>query len=222
MNTEIAKSTGSRLHLLWIYSLTALGGYFNAGAILLHHRPASHHTGNLSGLALAAVEGDVSLILELLGVMLAFLAGSMIAGYLFHDRKFRASKRYGIALLCMGALLVVGVILPGTRYLLFIGAAFMGLQNGLFIFYRNILVRTTHVTGTLTDLGFAMGSFLHGRGEEKRRILYYSCSIFSFFLGSLITPFVLPHGESVFWIAMAVAYFAVALFYVYLRRRNHI
>lgn len=157
------------IHLLWIYGLTVLGGFFNAGAILLHARPASHHTGNLSGLALALFDAEIPLVKELLAVMLAYIAGAAVSGFLFHDRKFKPSSRYGILLLLMGVLLGTAALRRHESVgLLFLGAGFMGVQNGLFIYYRNILFRTTHVTGTFTDFGFALGG-LSARGPGGKR-----------------------------------------------------
>lgn len=213
---------GLNLHRLWIYGLTVLGGYFNSGAIWLHQRPSSHHTGNLSALAQSVLLGDWPLALELLGVMLAFIAGTVLAGYLFHERKFKPSARYGLCLLSMGVLVLSAALLrPDGRFLLFMGAGFMGLQNGLFIFYKNTLVRTTHVTGTFTDFGFALGAYLRGQREEKQRVFYYGCSILSFLLGGFLAPLVLHFGVRVFWLGMALGYLGLGGFYFYLHEKRY-
>lgn len=212
-----------RPQLFWVYGLTLIGGFFNGGAILLHQRPASHHTGNVSGLALELLGQKSGLVAQIGGVMLAFLLGSVVAGFLFYDRQFKPVKRYGLTQIAMGIILGAALVLPVPRSaLLYFGAALMGLQNGLFIFYRSILVRTTHVTGTLTDLGFALGSLLRGNREELPKVFYYSCSILTFFGGSLLSVPALHYGEGVFWCILCVAYILVGIYYFYLRSGHHI
>lgn len=209
-------------HLFWVYGLTVLGGYFNCGAILLHARPSSHHTGNLSSLAIAILDRNMPLVLELTGVMLAFVAGTVFAGWLFHERKFSSNTRYGLCLLGMGAIILAASLgRPDARFLLFLGAAFMGLQNGLFIFYKSILVRTTHVTGTFTDFGFALGALLRGKKQELPKVLYYGCAALSFLLGGFIAPFVLKLGAAAFWAGLSAGYFILGAYYFYLRKRKY-
>lgn len=205
--------------LLWIYGLTLLGGYFNAGAIILHQRPASHHTGNTSALALAIYRGEGALIKEILAVMLAFTLGAVIAGFIFHDRKLRPAKRYGLVLLGMGLVLMAAVLLrENIRFLLFLGAALMGLQNGMFIFYKSVLARTTHITGVLTDFGFALGGLIRGRRAEFGKMLYYGLSVLFFLIGSGLAAVVVNHGEQAFWLCLSGAYIIFAFFYFCLRK----
>ncbi len=207
--------------LVWIYLLTLLGGYFNGGAVLLHERPASHHTGNLTGLVPAALAANGALLLEILGVLLAFAVGATLAGVLFHDRRLRPSMRYGLVLMGMGLLLGLAILLKGDhKLLLYLGAGFMGLQNGLFIFYKSVLVRTTHMTGTLTDFGFALGSFLSGSRHELGKVKYYGVSLLAFVAGGFLAAGILTFGERVFWCGLAGAYFAIGLYYFYLRERK--
>lgn len=210
-------------HLLWIYLLCVLGGYFNAGAILLHQVPASHHTGNVSHIALFLHKLNHISLAEVGGVILAFVLGSTIAGLLFHDRIFKPTHRYGLTLMGMGVILAAAALLNfhDHKLLLFLGAAFMGLQNGLFIYYKNMLVRSTHVTGTLTDFGFALGCMLRGKHHEWIRVIYHGCAILSFFLGGLLAPFVLKMGPRAFWLGLSAGYITGGLIYYYLRAKNH-
>lgn len=207
--------------LFWIYLLTLLGGYFNGGAVLLHERPASHHTGNLTGLVPAALAANGPLLLELCGVILAFILGATLAGMLFQDRRLRPAKRYGLVLMGMGVLLGLAVLLGGEgKYLLYLGAGFMGLQNGLFIFYKTVLVRTTHMTGTLTDFGFALGSWLTGNRHELSKVKYYGGSLLAFVAGGFLAAGVLTAGTRVYWYGLAVLYLITGLYYFYLRAKG--
>lgn len=214
-------------HLFWIYALLALGGYFNAAAILIHARTASHHTGNISNVALALGRGDWRTVGALLGIIGCFALGSFIAGLLFHDRSFESKHRYGLTLIVMGLILLATMFAgPAGIHLLYLGAVMMGLQNGLFIFYKNMLARSTHITGTLTDFAFALGSLLRvgpdRRPEERTRVLYHGCAILTFLLGGFLAPLVLKLGIRAFWLVLAIGYILLGLYYFLLRASHHL
>merc|ERR1711998_24401 len=60
-----------------------------------------------------------------------------------------------------------------------------GLQNAMTTAYGGAVVRTTHVTGTVTDMGIEIGKILFHRdqsGHWKFKLL--SCLLFFFILGS--------------------------------------
>ena len=42
----------------------------------------------------------------------------------------------------------------------------IGVENGLFVSYKGVVVRTSHITGSLTDAGVYIGHYLKGK---KRR-----------------------------------------------------
>ena len=58
---------------------------------------------------------------------------------------------------------------------------YMGVLNGMFIFYKDVVVRTTHVTGYLTDAGFELGAALRGGSGHGWKILFYLGSLGLFF-----------------------------------------
>jgi uncharacterized membrane protein YoaK (UPF0700 family) len=58
--------------------------------------------------------------------------------------------------------------LGSTIYFVWACALSCGLQNGLTSKYSGNVVRTTHLTGTTTDLGIALGHVLRGSVRPPR------------------------------------------------------
>lgn len=90
------------------------------------------------------------------------------------SRELRGGPRYGVGLLVEVALLasawqLLGRDHPSGEYL---GVMASGLQNGLVTTWSGAIVRTSHVTGTLTDIGVAMGLRLRSVPLDRRIALH--------------------------------------------------
>ena len=129
--------------------------------------------------------------------MFLFLAGAFISSLIvsFIGRNQRFS--YLVPMLIEMTILV-GVAVFGYRYdhsllakEIFAGGLLfaMGLQNSLVSIVSGSVVRTTHLTGTFTDLGIEMAQILQknikDRAALKSRIKLRSVIIFFFMCGAL-------------------------------------
>lgn len=129
--------------------------------------------------------------------MFLFLAGAFISSLIvsFIGRNQRFS--YTIPILIEMAILF-GVTVFGYRYNgslvakeVFAGSLLfaMGLQNSLVSIVSGSVVRTTHLTGTFTDLGIELGQFIQKNTADKAalitRIKLRSAIIFFFMSGAL-------------------------------------
>ncbi len=63
----------------------------------------------------------------------------------------------------------------------------MGIQNAMISYYKGTIIRTTHLSGVMTDLGLALGYRVRGLVVEKRRIVILHLLILSWFLCGWIT-----------------------------------
>jgi uncharacterized membrane protein YoaK (UPF0700 family) len=82
-----------------------------------------------------------------------------------------------VLLLLAAAGVEEGAVTTGIQALL--AAAALGLQNGLTSSFRGMAVRTTHFTGTITDLGLMIGrSRKHGIDGWKAAILAVTLLLF--------------------------------------------
>ena len=69
-----------------------------------------------------------------------------------------------------------------------------GMQNALATFFSGAVVRTTHVTGTATDVGIELASFMTGRSTDTWKLRLLTYFLFAFFLGGFLGT-----GGSVLW-----------------------
>lgn len=210
-----------QLVLIWIFLLTFTGGYTNGSAILYYGTPITHHTGNLSQLALGLLPQVSPRGILMLVIILSFFLGATISGILFSERLKIPSKRYG--LLLYAAALVLGIcqlIQPSMPLHLGIIAFIQGAQNGMFIHYKGLLVRTTHMTGYLSDAGFYFGSSLCGKKIDRRKSLFYAIGVFVFFLGSLLAVILEPIlGRGLF--TLTAIFYALCATYYFVMRKNY-
>ena len=162
------RATNRALGLL----LAVNAGAINAGGFLVVHLYTSHMTGYLSLLADNLVLGNLALVLSAVGVLWAFLSGAGSTAILVNwARSHRLQGGFALPLLLEAVLMLafglMGAItltwntvfaVPLTVLLL---AYIMGLQNAVVTKLSLAEIRTTHMTGIVTDLGIEMGKMLY-------------------------------------------------------------
>jgi len=193
-----APSTNRVLGLLLAFN----AGAMNAGGFLVLHMYTSHMTGFASQVADAIVLGQATLLLNALGAILAFVCGAAVAAIQINwGRQHRLRHPYALPLLLEAALMLpfglMGAItlgwhtpfaVPLTVLLL---SFIMGLQNALAAKTSAGKVRTTHMTGNLTDLGIELGKMLYWnrRGRPAGQLVRHNGPRLRFF-GGLVLMFV--------------------------------
>jgi uncharacterized membrane protein YoaK (UPF0700 family) len=185
-------------------TLTFVAGATNAGGFLAVGQYTSHMTGVVSTIADALVLGQVLLALGSLSMLLAFLGGAMFTAVLVNWGLRRALlSAYGLPLLLESLLLLIFGLFGGAINL--VGAIFvpmtvlllcfiMGLQNAVITKISRAEIRTTHVTGLLTDFGIELGKLVyvnatHGAAPvlaNRPKLWLQGQLIGSFLLGGLV------------------------------------
>ena len=168
------------------FALAAVAGTANAVGLLgFRHQAVSHVTGTSTFLAVAAVDGDGAALGHLLLVLLSFVLGAVGGGAVVGDEQLRVSRRYATALLLEAALLLAAAaaLAGGADAGHLLASAACGLQNALVSTYSGAVVRTTHVSGLLTDLGAMLGHRLRGRPLDRRRAVLYLLLVAGFVAG---------------------------------------
>lgn len=191
-----AKRTNAHnVKLATLLGLTA--GFVNAAGFLAFSVLTTNVTGHAALFAerLAAQDWKTAKVVALW--MFLFLAGaffcSLIVSRIGRNQRFS----YVIPILMEMAILIAVAIL-GFKYdgglvakEIYAGSLLfaMGLQNSLVSMVSGSVVRTTHLTGTFTDLGIELGQFLQKNMVDKpvlkAKIKLRSTIIFFFMAGAL-------------------------------------
>ncbi len=173
------------LMLSWIGILSFIGGFVNVYGIITIGLTLTHFTGDLSKSAMLISEhGDVNHLLKVVEGLLLFLLGNIIAGMIVGERNFNGKRRYGVTFLSIGLfLLLTYIFFLNTNIFSYVLCFTIGVQNGLFITYRGVLVRTSHITGSISDFGVHLGYKLRGVPFDNIKLYYYFVTTVFFFLG---------------------------------------
>lgn len=178
-------------------SFAGIAGALNAAGFCAFGTFSSNMTGNVSALADHLGLGEMALALPILALIVAFMAGAMGATLLINaGRQHRLSGVYAYSVLTEALLLVslglLGLGLPAgwQGAVLVTGLSFLlGLQNATITQITDARVRTTHVTGMVTDLGIALAHRLSlGRdtsGPDREKIRLYGVTVAAFLAGGV-------------------------------------
>ncbi len=164
----------------------------NAIALLgFAHQGVTHVTGNFSRLSIAILQGDYPRIHNIFFIFISFFLGSMISGIILRDGHLKLRAEYGWALALESLLLVLSAyaLHRGSDFGDYFASMAAGLQNALASTYSGAIIRTTHLTGVVTDLGVLVGHMIHGIKIDTRRIKLFLTLIVAFILGGILGGF---------------------------------
>ena len=152
------------------------------------HQGVTHATGNVSRMAIAMNQGNLTAVCEIAGILFFFLFGAMISGIIVRDGHLKLGRRYGWVLALESLLLFIAAAAFGKGLIVgeLLASMASGLQNAMASTYSGAIIRTTHLTGVLTDLGAAIGHLICGVKVDARRFKIYILLIGSFFLGGFL------------------------------------
>ncbi|WP_175108596.1 YoaK family protein, partial [Pararobbsia alpina] len=152
-------------------ALAFVAGAANAGGFLAVGQYTSHMSGIVSSLADNMILGQVAFVASAAGSVAAFLLGAASSAILINwGRQHGVQSVYAtpllleaILLLCFGLL---GANLEAHRlfYIPLTVALLcfvMGLQNAMITKISKSEIRTTHMTGLVTDIGIELGKSLY-------------------------------------------------------------
>jgi uncharacterized membrane protein YoaK (UPF0700 family) len=176
---------------IWLggFILSFFAGMINVVSVLsFQHQAVSHMTGSLTqfGIQLSATSWDASL--HIFGVLVSFLLGAILSGMIIRDALLAFGKRYGIVLMLEAIFLILSVYLFRNQYYFadyFISAA-CGLQNAMATTYSGAILRTTHMTGVVTDLGILIGHFFRRLPISLIKLRLYIGLLTGFTFGSIL------------------------------------
>ncbi|MDN3556967.1 YoaK family protein [Halomonas maura] len=167
------------------FVLAFTAGCVNAVGLLgFEHQAISHLSGTATLLGSGLSLGQLATSFHLAAILVSFLLGAALSGLLLPGSSLKLGRHYETLLAIEGTLLLAATyFLEGGAYLgHYIASMACGVQNALATTYSGAVVRTTHLTGIITDLGLILGHALRGRPFDRRRAALF-LTIVAGFLG---------------------------------------
>jgi uncharacterized membrane protein YoaK (UPF0700 family) len=212
--------------------LAFVAGAVNAGGFLAVQRYTSHMTGIVSAVADDFALGNLTLALGGVMSLAAFICGAATSALLINwGQRSGMHGKYGLALLLEAVLLLVfgllGANLDAFIQLLVPAAVLllcfiMGLQNAIVTKVSQAEIRTTHLTGVVTDLGIELGrliywnrdqaaSHIHFVKANRDKLFIHSTVLGLFFLGGLTGALAFKHLGFIATLPVALLLVVMAL-----------
>lgn len=183
-------------------TLAAVAGALNTAAFEVVGFFSANMTGNVSSLSDHLAKASLAPAIFFVSIVAIFITGSAFSTLLVNaGRRNNMRKVYAFNILVEGIGLVgLGVVetwltphSPGVVLILCL-SFFMGLQNAVVTRISNARVRTTHISGTSTDIGIELAMLfdvLRRKESPKEAPLYierlklHASTLFSFLAGGV-------------------------------------
>lgn len=208
-----SRTLGDNIRLGVLTAFSA--GMVNVVSLLLFLSFSSNVTGYFAILAAEIVKGNWYQAAIVFAWVFLFFLGGFVANFMvIHFKKrnayFAHSLPISLEILCLLAVGIYGDFfyqetLVETEILLALMLFAMGLQNGLTASISNFAVKTTHLTGTTTDLGILFSMFTKSEYRSNQalrgRAWLLSSITVSYVAGAIISAIVYFHiGFKLFYL----------------------
>jgi len=211
--------------------LAFIAGSTDAGGYLAVRHYTSHMSGVVSSMADNLALGDVTLWLSGFSALLAFLIGAACTAILVNwGRRRSLHSEYAFPLL-LEALLLLFFCLGGAwgghpkwlfaSIFMLLLCFTMGMQNAIITKISHAEIRTTHMTGIVTDIGIELGKLFYWNSpkadltmpmvmadREKLRLLLLLIGLF--FFGGLLGALTFRHVGFLFFLPLAALLLVLA------------
>lgn len=212
---------------LWVglggATLAFTAGYVNAvGFVGSQQHGLTHVTGQVTKVGIQLASGGWADAWRAGNLIWWFFLGAVLSGMLIRNVELsRTRRRYGVVMLLEAGLLAIA----GWRLSLGdpngddILAMAAGLQNAMATSYSGAVVRTTHMTGIVTDFGLLIGHALRDRKTDVRKLGLLALLFGSFLLGGMGGALAVPRlGSDALTLAAAWLVAAAVAYLVQARR----
>lgn len=165
--------------------LASVAGMVNTVSLLgFEHQGISHLTGATTAFSIALTQMSLGAF-HPLALILSFILGAMLSGFVIKDSALHLGRQYGTVLLIESFLLFLSIPFLAKGALLgeCLACGACGLQNAMATTYSGAILRTTHVTGMFTDVGMLIGQALGGVSVDARRLTLCAVVVSGFVAG---------------------------------------
>lgn len=218
--TSRVRSHSANRHLARYLAFVA--GAVNAGGFLAVRQYTSHMSGIVSAMADNLAVANFRPVLTGLAAVCSFVLGACCTSITIRWARARAlHSEYAMPLVIEAALLMVfgvvgrrfqGEVVLSTIMLL---CFTMGLQNAMITKISGSVIRTTHLTGMLTDIGIEFGRFTFPQTADEsidlRKLGLLSSLVALFFVGGFTGACGFRYLGFLFTLPLAVLLLLLAL-----------
>ncbi|WP_114810905.1 YoaK family protein [Paraburkholderia kururiensis] len=214
------------------FQLAFIAGATNAGGFLAVKQYTSHMSGVVSTIADQFALGDIELVLAGIGSLVSFLIGAGCSAVLVNwGRRRDLHSQYVLPLLIEATLLLLFGLLgshlalweaffvPVTVILL---CFIMGLQNAMITKLSGAEIRTTHMTGIVTDIGIELGKLFYWNSSRagpdaqavianREKLKIHATTLAMFFSGGLAGALGFKHVGYVSTVPLAALLISLAV-----------
>ncbi len=209
--------------------LALVAGAANAGGYLAVRQYTSHMSGIVSAMADSVALGSGELLLAGAEALVSFIAGAALTAVLVNwGRRRNLQGAYAFPLVVEAVLLLLfgmtghrweeertALAVPATVVLL---CFTMGLQNAIITKLSNAEIRTTHVTGMVTDIGIELGKMLYFNLSVDKpdvvanwaKVRLLASLVGAFFLGGVVGAFGFKYAGFGFTVPLAAVLLILA------------
>lgn len=215
--------------------LACVAGFVNSSGFVMLGTFTSHVTGSVGRSSTDLAAGDLSGSARAAGLVISFFLGAFLASVVLATDFHKKPSAYGAALLVEAGSLASCALISAdsvgiTRGLQAAVMCFaMGLQNSLVTRLSGTVVRTTHLTGVVTDLGIEAAHWLQWASRRRlggtqgcashdssrptlAKTLLLLTVICSFVCGGVLGASVAVHARTAAMIAPALAVFVASAY----------
>ncbi len=166
--------------------LAWIAGFVNSVALLVWAFPV----GNLTALTTqAGMHSTYPALYQgrmIAAIVLAFFAGASVAGAVLAFARTFAGRGHAVILLTEAALLLAAAVIEHPIVRAALAASACGLQNGMSSSVPGMPIRTTHFTGTLTDLGLLLGRRARRKADrtDSEKVVILTTTVVLFVAGA--------------------------------------
>jgi uncharacterized membrane protein YoaK (UPF0700 family) len=221
-------------------TLAGIAGALNAAAFHAVGFFSANMTGNVSALSERMGTGEFFIALGFGAIVSAFILGAACSSILINAGRRRSVRGIYAYSILVEALLLALLGAADTWMLhdlrapiLILGLSFlMGLQNAVVTRISEARVRTTHVSGMVTDIGIELGTLFDVfRGRQSRnaaapnlaKLRLHLETVLSFFAGGILGVLIYVKSGGLLFLMGALILLAISLNGLLgaRRRRNH-
>jgi uncharacterized membrane protein YoaK (UPF0700 family) len=222
--TSRSRTQAANRHLARFLAFVA--GAVNAGGFLAIRQYTSHMSGIVSSIADDLALANFKPVLAGVLAVLSFVMGAFCTSLMIRwARRRNLHSEYALPLMLEAALLITfgiigrefqGHVAISTMILL---CFTMGLQNSMITKISDAVIRTTHLTGMLTDIGIEFGRIAFATSEERedesfpdtRKLRLLGSLVALFFVGGVTGALGFRYLGFLFTVPLAAVLVALAM-----------